>query len=254
MVSPDNPIPPPALNKGDLLVFVLDGSGSMTQGTTHDGRAKTDHVMDILSRGVGDLSVLGRLQRCAKAAGFRCAFVYFKGEAEIESDPEGIQYFNLEQAVQILRDPTTVNLTGATAIAKGLRAADSIIDRYSNDPGIPANNTATVFLLTDGLEETETPDDVRRAASELAAKVRPNMRISLATISFGDDADEDLLREIAGVPSDQQKQMLESAGVLQHLPDPDKLFLQGHVDGTATKEKVEAIRTFVDTVSQSSPG
>jgi hypothetical protein len=71
-----------SLSEAELLVFLLDGSGSMCNpddgGTaTYDGRTKAAHLCEIAKE------VLSRLNRSEKRDTFRVALVYFAVQATI---------------------------------------------------------------------------------------------------------------------------------------------------------------------------
>ena len=117
----------------------------------------------------------------------------------------------------------------------------------SPKPPVIDSAKATVFLFTDGQENVRGKDDVIQEAKKLLTYPLSPV---IATISFGSDADESLLMEIASKPNDRQIRHLDISGVLSELPDTNKLYLQGHAsDGTITRRKIEAIRNFVETLS-----
>jgi len=99
-------------------------------------------------------------------------------------------------------------------------------------------------LITDGLE-TEG-GDVRKAANIF--KAHPITPI-LATVGIGDDANEELLIDIASPCSERQRRHLEWKHVLKHLPNKEKLYLRGHEKGILTEDKAEALRQFVYVLS-----
>ncbi len=229
-----------ATAEAELLVFVLDGSGSMTATTTFDGKPKVEHLESIM------VKLLDRLSKSSKAPAFRVAFVYFSESAILETG-EGRKYFPIDEALKLFSNPVAKAGGRNTAIADALETVGSVLDDFTKDEGIPSQRHATVFLLTDGQENMRGADDVREAARIVTSNV---IAPTLATISFGVDADEILLKEIASRPSERQIRHLDMAQVLSHLPDVTKLFIQGHADGKISEEKAEALRSFVETLSE----
>jgi Mg-chelatase subunit ChlD len=233
---------PPELpvSQAELLIFVMDGSGSMTETKTLDGREKADHLYDIVK------AVLDRLSKSTKEPNFRVAFIYFSEEPHVET-VKNAKYFKVNDAIRVLKKSTDVAGGGKTAIADALEKANEIIEEFKNDPGVPQKRYATVFLFSDGLENIKKREDVEEAAMKI--KNKTDISTFLATISFGTDADEELLRKIASQASDLQRTVLDREGVLSELPDPNILFIQGHAGGSITERKARAIRNFVETLS-----
>ncbi|MHA1470287.1 MAG: vWA domain-containing protein, partial [Candidatus Asgardarchaeia archaeon] len=232
MIRPEIPGSMP-VSEVELLVFVMDGSGSMSETCTPDGRSKAEHLYDIVH------GVLNRLMNSSKKDVFRISFVYFSDTIKVEEINNSC-YFPIDIAISNLRNPLDVVGGGSTAIADALAKVNEIFDKFSEDEGIPEDKKATVFLFTDGQENIRGKDDVIQEAKKLLTYPLSPV---IATISFGSDADESLLMEIASKPNDRQIRHLDISGVLSELPDTNKLYLQGHAsDGTITRRKIEAIR------------
>jgi uncharacterized protein YegL len=228
--------------EAELLVFLLDGSGSMSQTNTFDGRSKEDHLVELVEW------LLKRLQKGSKQSAFRVSYVYFSDWVEVETE-EDQKYWTMDVAIDKLTSPVQRAGGGKTALADAINAVNDIVKTFNTDEGIPAQKNVTVFLFTDGNENVRKPEDVNSEAKQLLT-IDPTPII--ATISVGMDADEDLLMEIASEPNERQLRHLDLSGVIHHLPDQNKLFLQGHVDGTVSEEKAEALRMFVETLSETS--
>ncbi|MEM3564669.1 MAG: VWA domain-containing protein [Candidatus Jordarchaeaceae archaeon] len=228
------------VSSAELLVFVMDGSGSMLEPKTYDGKPKIDHLWDIVK------AVLERLNTSSKRGTFRVSFIYFS-EKPILEEVGGAIYFPVDVALNHLKKATDVAGSGNTWIAGAVAKAGDVIDTFSGDIGVPKEKYATVFLFTDGLVTVGTNADVENEAKKLLSRTDPITTI--ATISFGLDADENLLKKIASRPKDIQLQVLDKAGVISELPDPNTLFVQGHAQGELTKTKAQVIRNFVETLS-----
>jgi len=236
-----------ATAEAELLIFVLDGSGSMQDPRTFDNRPKIEHLVSILRK------LLERLARSSKSSAFRASFVYFSQNIVVE-ESNGRKYFSIDEAIDLLANPVAKAGGQSTAIADALAWSNDIIAEFGKDEGMPAQKHVTIFLLTDGMENVRSRDDVIAEAKSITSNI---LAPTIATISFGMDADEDLLKEIASPPSERQLRHLDMAQVLCHLPDEKKLFIQGHADGKISEEKAEALRSFVETLSetqQAKPG
>lgn len=229
------------LEEVELLVFVLDGSGSMDYNDTYDKRSRAEHLCELLR------ATLERLARSSRRSAYRVNFVYFSDGVYVE-EVGGRKYFTLDEALQLLKNPVQVAGGRSTWIAGGLRKALEIIEEFERDESLPERKKVTVFLFTDGAENVEGKDAVRRYANEIKAH---RLAPILATVSFGteQETDKDLLKSIASEASDRQKRHLKIAGVISHLTDPNRLFIDGHVGGEITKQKAEALRNFVYVLS-----
>jgi len=159
MVRPDFPQSMP-VSEVELLVFVMDGSGSMNETNTPDGRRKADHLYDIVK------GVIERLQKRTKIDAFRVSFVYFSDSVKIE-EKNGLKYFLLSDALQLLKNPLDVTGGGSTAIADALATVKEILKEFSADEGLPDDKKATIFLFTDGEENVRAKDDVVNEAADL---------------------------------------------------------------------------------------
>jgi len=235
----------PSISSSELIVFLMDGSGSMTETSTYDARMKIDHLCDIVK------AVTERLNKSGHRQIFRISHIYFSEEVFLEESGQAV-YFPTDVALNCLKKATDVAGAVKTSIAGALEKAREVIDRYVADPGIPAKKDVTVFLFTDGQETVGTKPDVQKEARKLTTRTNPP--VSLATISFGLDADENLLKEIASRPKDIQLKALELSGALSQLVDTTKLYIQGHAEGDLTEKKAEAIRNFVETLSKTRLG
>ena len=227
----------------NLVAFVLDGSPSMEFTETPDGRPKADHLVDIVK------AVLQRLHGSAVTASFRASFIYFNSQVHTEKDSERT-YFTLDEALQRLQNPVEVmnrvNPRGGTAIADSLaKVRTEVLNSFRAADDLPDKRYSTVFLFTDGKENVRSKEDVLEEAGKLKME-----GVKIATISFGSDADVELLQNIASDLSEKQKMQLEFSRVINHLPNSEKMFIDGHAKGKITEEKAQAIRQFLDVLSR----
>lgn len=231
----------------ELLIFILDGSGSMKE--------KKANLLASLVKGV-----LKRLESSATNETYRAALIYFATDALVEKEDEQI-YLDLTTAIEkiknpyerLLRDviyknnPETINpIIGNTNIFPVLTNTLKILIDFQRDNSLPSDKRATVFLFTDGHFH-----DLDNEAQELINQIHSHpISPTMATIAFGEDAKFDDLMEMASETNDRQKRHLEIAQVLNHLPNSEKLFLMGHEGDEITESKIEAIRNFLNTLTQ----
>jgi hypothetical protein len=136
-----------------------------------------------------------------------------------------------------------------TSIAAALSKANEVLDAVTDDVGLPVNKSATVFLLTDGHENMRPVEEVYGELGRLRSHAA--LAPTIATVSFGMDADDELLLDIANEPSERQMRHLELAGVAHEIQqEPRKLFLRGHSEGEMTITQANAVRNFLNVLSE----
>lgn len=233
-----------ATANAELLIFLLDGSGSMRGTTTDNGLEKCQHL-DALVK-----DVLARLNGSDKAPAFRVAIIRFGFEAVIEQVNE-MTYYTLSDA-QLIVKPSVEGfaLTEGTDMVNPIKEALNIINAFRQDEGMPADKAATVFLFTDGkhlegMSREAASRQVMDAVGELRASL---LSPTIAAISFGADAEKDLLLRISSQATEKQKMRLDNANLLDYIIE-GHLFLEGHVNDAITRSKAEVIRNFVVTLS-----
>jgi hypothetical protein len=162
------------------------------------------------------------------------------------------KYFSVDQGLAELKNPCDVASGAGTSIAGALEATVQILDEFNADMGMPDVKKVTVFLWTDGKETVKSQDEVRQQVAALRAHV---LAPTVAVICLGTDADVPLLLEVADEPSERQVRHLATAGVLDLISQtPRRLFLNGHAQGALTAQQAEAIRQFVNVLSQTIGG
>ena len=223
------------ISEVELLLFLLDGSGSMTETKTPDNRPKVQYIMDILN---GEDGLIERLKSSSAAGRFRVQTIYFSENVVADNVYTELKDVSIKNAVEIAGG-------GQTAIAKAIDKAKDLLDKYRDDMMLPSNKMATAFLITDGMENMG--GNVRESANKFQAH---ELSPILATVGIGKEADEDLLLDIATYTNDIQKRHLGYANVLQSLINKDKLYLRGHYKGILTKEKANTLRQFVYILSK----
>jgi von Willebrand factor type A domain len=233
-----------AVSNAELLVFLLDGSGSMRSKTTDDGKEKNAHL-DLLVK-----DVLERLSKGSMAPAFRVAIIRFGFDAVIEQ-VNGSSYYNLNDALTIIK-PSVSGFAPdeGTDMVNPIKEAVNVINSFHDDEGMPADKAATVFLFTDGKHNESLGRDVAaREVAEAIGELRAS-RISptIAAISFGSDADKDLLLKISSEATEKQKKRLDNENMLDYIIE-NHLLVEGHVNDQITRTKAEVIRNFVITLS-----
>jgi len=234
------------VNSVELLIFLLDGSGSMREKKTLDGRTKSEHLMDIIN---GKDGVLNRLTKSTANNRFWVSFIYFGNEVVVaKSTQSNIEYFPIAEGEEIFKDPVTFfNPRSQTAIADALNEAHKILIRFNSDIGMPTNKHSTIFIFTDGKENIKTEDDIKRIVGTMKA-TPPEP--AFATVSFGIDANVELLKSISSQANETQIRHMKMNRVASHLENPNILYVKGHVDDKITNEISEVIRNFVEILSK----
>ena len=240
-----------------LVIFVLDRSLSMAEPKTYDHRWKWEHLVELVER------LLERFNKSKMALAFRVGFVWFSDDAK-RVTLNGRSYFETapeNRALEAFRRSLEENQPyGMTAMADALEEAGRIVEEYIADTSLPSEKYVSIFLFTDGKETKRSPEDVAAVAErltqgEIAVKLKelnPRNRISLATIAMGLDADRETLREIASYLREAQRKVLEERGLLDLVDPPyhEKMFIDAPKDDTITREWEEAVRRFVERLSE----
>lgn len=231
----------------ELLIFILDGSGSMKE-------KKADLLTQLVK------GLLERLEASPTNETYRVTLMYFALKTVVERVNKDV-YLNLSKAKEVLQNPferllnevtdtsdaNSINaVIGRTFILPVLNNTLNLLNDFYHDEALPSEKRATIFLFTDGHFH-----DLDNQAQDLINQLHAHPTSpTIATIAFGADAKISDLMEIASETNDRQKKHLEIAHVLNHLPDPGKLFLVGHEGDQITKDKIEAIRNFLNTLTQ----
>ncbi len=239
-----------------LVLFVLDRSLSMSEPKTYDHRGKWDHLVELVEK------LTQRLSRSSMAPVFRVGYIWFSDDVYVV-EQGGKKYFEVVEgnpALRAFRESLEKNRPyGMTAMADALQAAGKVIEEYIEDSELPSEKYVTVFLFTDGKETKRTPEDVVEEADRINNELRerlqalnPRNRIGLATIALGLDADRETLRAIASFLRDAQRKVLEERGLLSIVDPPyhEKMFIDAPQNDRITKEWEEAVRRFVERLSE----
>lgn len=239
-----------------LVVFILDRSLSMMEPKTYDYRGKWFHLADLVEM------LLRRLGRSRMAPAFQVGFVWYSDDVEIV-EQGGRVYFPVSPrnvALEVFRQSLERNRPyGMTAMADALEAAASVVERYVNQLTLPPEKYGTIFLFTDGKETKRSVDDVVAAAEKITMDLAERMRrlhernrIGLATIALGQDADRETLRDIASFLREAQRRVLEERGLIDLVDPPyhEKMFIDAPADDKISREWEEAVRRFVERLSE----
>ena len=239
-----------------LVVFVLDRSLSMSEPRTYDYRWKWEHLVELVER------LVTRFSRSKMSRAFRVGFVWFSDDVVSLSDGPR-HYFEVvpeNKALEVFRRSLEDNRPrGMTAMADALEEARRIIEEYMGDTRLPSEKYASVFLFTDGKETRRSVEDVARTAqliyndtAKRLAELNPRNRVSIATIAMGLDADRETLRDIASFLRESQRKVLEERGLIEYVDPPyhEKMFIDSPRDDRITREWEEAVRRFVERLSE----
>ena len=181
----------------ELGILVLDGSGSMADVEKTSGKKKAEAVEDHLIRAQD--SLFARLKGGTRRHEISLALVTFDNRDEKRCDPtELAQLTPADLTLDLLREHG-----GSTAIGRALETAGEIAQQFiAGEQRVP--RFVTILLMSDG-GETENTDPVGQArqihqqAKPKQIAGRPTQRpdITIAVAAYGDDADENTLRQIA---------------------------------------------------------
>jgi len=250
----------PLASKVELLVFLLDGSGSMCieeygGKDTFDGRTKGEHLQELVR---GSLT---KLIETKKNFVFRISFIYFAGQAttfETQENGTKIKWFKSKEALDFLKNPCDVAQGDGTSITRAFESAKILLDEFYEAKAkniLPEETPVTIFLFSDGQETMTSRDDcIKQINNILTHPLGP----SLATISFGNQADIDLLREVASEAQEKHELAIYLDPKLSKYMENEqgevkKLFLRGTDKNILTEDLYTIVRRFVDTLSQSTP-
>jgi uncharacterized protein YegL len=172
-----------------LGVLILDESGSM-----EDIDARGEVKAKAVARATKEL--IQRLKTSRRKDELFLSIITFDNDVELRQAPTPVSEIDVEMSL----DPV-INRGGMTAIGDALDLGHQVAEGFlqNEQEGLPRN--AIIILLSDGCNNSGTHDP--KATAE---KIRENNGIVIATASYGNDADRDLLQEIA---SDSDKYFSE---------------------------------------------
>jgi len=166
-----------------LGILVLDGSGSMTE----PGRSGQSKGLEVQSA-VRDL--ISRLQVSTRAPQFFLAIVTYCNLIRTRLSPTAVDE-KCEPHCDPLGDyDPTVGHGGATAIGDALLAARQVGEEFLAQQG-PYPRQVVIVLMSDGGQCHGS--DPRQVVQQ----IKSNDRITIATCAFGNDADEELMKDLA---------------------------------------------------------
>ncbi len=243
--------------KNELVLFLLDGSGSMRQPAdiSNDSGPSKSAVLDEIVKGV-----LNRISESQSVNMFRVGYIRFANEATVENN-NSENYFTVDEAIKLLK-PSTYGFdqNEGTDIANAFEMAIEVANEFYADEDMALTKECTLILLTDG-KHFEHESDLNKQIEELqrftnsaesfkAISITPN----IACVSLGSDADIDALIEISSVPNLEQQKRFEksttSEGNLLKLLKKDnsgqfRLCLEGHIQNNIGSHEIETIRRFL---------
>lgn len=243
--------------EGVLLVLALDASGSMTEKNSYDGRAKSEHLNDIVR------STLGRLRSSAISEALYVGILRFENDVTPLPCPEtGTLFASIDQWESALPafDYLAGIRPGQTNIRLALQRAKEVIQETLADKDsisrLADGWRATVVLITDGKHYVERRDGTvenDKDVAEAALKIHmgaPDLiggRIDVGCVGIGTDVNAAMLSTIASSCTPQQLRIARVARI-GTLLNEEKLFIK--VD-SADPGFPNAIRTFIDVASAS---
>lgn len=180
--------PPPSA--AQLAILMVDGSGSMLEeASPGSGESKAEAVVKA-TRGTIDQFKKSRIKDS-----FWLSTISFNtktaGMASVGGDYVKVADLDSGQVHYI---PGFITKESKTDIALALSKAIEIGRKFEQDPSIPIDprsRKVVVILLSDGLNNVGTRENVYAVARKVS-----NMW-ALCTVAFGDDADVEMLQQIA---------------------------------------------------------
>lgn len=224
----------------ELLIFQIDQSYSMDEKDTYSGLSKLEELNDILK------STLERIYASGKEDIFRVCLLPFSEKTEVIKNKDNKKIMSVQDAIDLLSQATKLS-RGMTNITSPFEEVEKILSEFLDAPDVPDGASATIFLFTDGNDNCQGSDAVESQVNKIRTRFI-EIAPTIATISFGKNADADLLFNIASDIDQRATSALENAG-LTDLIENDRLFLEGTSENTLTSDKAEAIRLFVNTLS-----
>lgn len=193
--------PPKSLE--ELGILVVDGSGSMADIEKASGKKKAEVVEQHLVK--DQESLLERLKGSTRRQEISLALVTF--------DHRDVKRRDATEVEKLTPGDLSLDLLklhgGNTAIGRALQTADEIAQQFiAGEQRLP--RFVTILLMSDG-QETENTDPIgvagqilqRAKFKQIAGYVVSRPDIVIAVAAYGDDADDNTLRQIATQLPDQ---------------------------------------------------
>lgn len=242
--------------KSRLIVFLLDGSGSMCNPSdgaenTFDGKQKSEHLQNVFRE-----TVVG-LNKSNASGSFYCGLVCFAGKPTVV-EMSGSKMVHISHLNSHISQPSFNYVALAngdgTDLSAALDSAVSLIDAVLAAPDnkyIATEWSAVVIMITDA-HDTVDEQKVRKTVAQLGLS-RAHLtsgRIDVGCVGIGTDVKQGLLTEIASKPSSRTMQMLSQAQLQGRLltRGNGEQCLAIKVD-TLEPHYDKVIRSFVDIVS-----
>lgn len=189
----------------ELILLVLDGSGSMREKESQTGRIKAESVIyHLIRQPQGDSrnsgSLLSRLKISTNRDRFWLSVVTFDNRIDVALHPQRLE--------QVKPEDLDIDLLGKhgdlTAIGHALTTAHQIAQGWLEDADPLIPRFATILLMSDGQETVGTdPVGVAQRIKENTSSELGRPQIVIATAAYGDDADGATLQAIASRRPDQ---------------------------------------------------
>jgi len=238
--------------KNELVLLLLDGSGSMRQPaeiSKQSGPSKSDMLNFIVK------DVLKRINKSQASNMFRVGIIRF-GHQPIVEQFDNDSYFSVENAIEILR-PSTEDFsdTEITDIKKAIERASEILNEFYEDDDLAPEKHCTLILFSDGKHFEHEINEENRIEElinlDLAVKRFKSVSIAprVACVSLGTDAEINTLIGISTEPDGDQLRSLDKNRLLEYLKkdnkDIYKLCIVGHNDDNIGMKEVDVIRRFL---------
>jgi uncharacterized protein YegL len=188
----------------ELILLLLDGSGSMSGKESQTGRVKAESVIyHLVRQQQGDSRDTGSLLQRLKASSNRDRFwlsvITFDNRIDVALHPRRLE--------QVVPEDLDIDLLGKhgdlTAIGHALTTAHQIAQSWLDDADPLIPRFATILLMSDGQETVGSdPVGVAQTIKKNTSNELGRPQIAIATAAYGDDADGATLSAIASQRAD----------------------------------------------------
>jgi len=198
----------------ELVILLLDGSGSMSEPESGTGRRKAEAVVyHLVQEAAGRAespygsqgSLLQRLKSSRNVNAFWLSVITFDDRVDVALHPRPLS--------EVAPEDLDIDLLGKhgqmTAIGAALEVADQVAQDWLSAPDADPRTPrfVTILLMSDGQETMDT--DPVRVAEGIKARAQqggiqgiPRPQVVIATAAYGDDADPATLEAIASRRAD----------------------------------------------------
>ena len=220
------------LSEIELILFLLDGSSSIEE-ITSSGKSKVEYLIKFIK----DLTQ--KLNQGEFRERYIASIMYFSKEVYVSeySNNPCIRLDDIE-----IKNPVKIIGSSKSSLINVLSKANEILNYFYNYSTFPESKFSTIFLITDGINCIDDDGAIIREAEKL--KCHPVFP-SIATIALGDQSNIILLNNISSEIKDNQLRLLDLHGLLNFLPNKQKMFYIIHDKNPNIKKGADLLKSLV---------